>query len=292
MLSAPWIVTWFVPLNSKFKRLSNSQAYQQPLNITVRENEECYFRNIGSQTIYLTGNFVVSPEEIASDDQSDDEMDEDDLLALNNLGEYSDDEDLEDNSEEDVLDALENPRLVELGEESEDEEKAPQLVKAKPGKNKNKRAAEDDAEEALEGILKKSADEKPHSKKLKNNAGHAVSGVETNGNAKSSKDAKAEERKEPKKGKKEKESKKEETTPQSNGKKVQFAEKLEQGPTPSKTVPTKGPRVVEGVSIDDKKHGSGPAAKKGDKVGMRYIGKLKDGKVFDGQLRLYYCCST
>ena len=35
------------------------------------------------------------------------------------------------------------------------------------------------------------------------------------------------------------------------------------------------------MTIDDKKLGTGPAAKKGDRVGMRYIGKLKDGKVFD-----------
>jgi FK506-binding nuclear protein len=33
--------------------------------------------------------------------------------------------------------------------------------------------------------------------------------------------------------------------------------------------------------VDDKKTGTGPAAKKGDKVNMRYIGKLKDGKMFN-----------
>jgi hypothetical protein len=38
---------------------------------------------------------------------------------------------------------------------------------------------------------------------------------------------------------------------------------------------------VKGVTVDDKKLGTGPAAKKGDRVSMRYIGKLTDGKVFD-----------
>ena len=72
-------------------------------------------------------------------------------------------------------------------------------------------------------------------------------------------------------------------------KKVQFAKNLEQGPTPTKAAPAAekpkaaaGPRVVNGVTIDDKKAGTGPAAKNGDRVGMRYIGKLqKNNKVFD-----------
>ena len=33
--------------------------------------------------------------------------------------------------------------------------------------------------------------------------------------------------------------------------------------------------------MDDKRLGSGAVAKNGDRVDMRYIGKLKDGKVFD-----------
>lgn len=69
-----------------------------------------------------------------------------------------------------------------------------------------------------------------------------------------------------------------------NDKKVQFAKNLEQGPTGSKATDAakpSGPRTVQGVKIDDKKLGKGPACKKGDKVGMRYIGKLTDGKVFD-----------
>lgn len=75
-------------------------------------------------------------------------------------------------------------------------------------------------------------------------------------------------------------------------KKVQFAKNLEQGPTGStKATETaaassksSGPKTVQGVKIDDKKVGKGPACKKGDKIGMRYIGKLTDGKVFDCML--------
>jgi FK506-binding nuclear protein len=38
---------------------------------------------------------------------------------------------------------------------------------------------------------------------------------------------------------------------------------------------------VRGVKMDDKKLGKGVAAKSGNVVAMRYIGKLEDGKVFD-----------
>lgn len=85
-------------------------------------------------------------------------------------------------------------------------------------------------------------------------------------------------------------------TPNSDKKKVQFAKNLEQGPTGSpkvdakkettasktETAPAKsGPRNVGGVTVEDKKVGKGQPAKKGSKVEMRYIGKLKNGKQFD-----------
>jgi FK506-binding nuclear protein len=39
--------------------------------------------------------------------------------------------------------------------------------------------------------------------------------------------------------------------------------------------------LANGVVIEDAKIGSGPMAKSGSKLAMRYIGKLKNGKVFD-----------
>lgn len=93
-------------------------------------------------------------------------------------------------------------------------------------------------------------------------------------------------------------------------KKVQFTEKLEQGPTPSKKDKKKAEKaekaekgaesdkkdnkkddkkdkkfatktLLGGVVTEDRKVGSGSSAKSGNKVGIRYIGKLKNGKVFD-----------
>jgi len=54
----------------------------------------------------------------------------------------------------------------------------------------------------------------------------------------------------------------------------------------SKQKPTESKKIVEkeitgGIKLLDAKLGTGPMAKKGNTVRMRYIGKLQNGKVFD-----------
>ena len=211
--------------------------------------------------------------------------------------------------ESDELDDLEDPRITEL--ESEDDE-VPKLVKdgkkekaiEKSVKGTNKRAAEESDEEAatLDAIMDKSLKPaepaapaehkltKKQMKKLKNNAGKAVEAAVEG-----------------------KDVKKDDPSPAKGDKKVQFAKNLEQGPTGAakevkaelksqskadakadakagkkentneKPKATLGAKILQdGVKIDDKKLGTGPACKKGNKVSMRYIGKLDNGKVFDG----------
>ena len=193
--------------------------------------------------------------------------------------------------EDDELDDLDDPRITELDDE---EEKAPKLIKVaetiKKGKNKRRAEEEESAEDEdedvdmadediLKKILKAPAPEmklsKKQKKKLKNNAGEAVPA--TAGAEKDKKPAAKEDKtKEP--------ANKDSPT---NGKKVQFAKNLEQGPTPTMSInqAMSGTRNVEGVTIDDRKPGQGRQAKKGDRVELRYIGKLQDGKVFDGKSR-------
>ncbi len=191
--------------------------------------------------------------------------------------------------ESDDLDDLADPRVAEVGTDEEDEEEAPKLIK-ESGKGKNKRPAEDsdeeDEEEAnLDDIMAKSlkkdeaaAAEQPE-KKLSKAEKKRLKKLKKNDGEAAPVDAAA--------------------APQTNGgsseKKVQFAKNLEQGPTPSATPPTTaaakadktaagkslGVRDVSGVTVDDRKIGSGPAAKKGNRLEMRYIGKLDNGKVFD-----------
>lgn len=197
-----------------------------------------------------------------------DSEDEDDYDLSPDEDEVDMDDLMDEDEESDDLDALENPRVTEV----DSDEEAPKLVEAKKGKNK--RAAESEA--SLEELMAK--DKKPaangeeglskkQQKKLKKNNGEAAEAEQKKG-AKDSKDAKE--------GK--------------EGKKVQFAKNLEQGPTPSSQdkkpaeTGTLGVKNVNGVTLDDKKLGKGAAAKSGNTVAMRYIGKLEDGKVFDGML--------
>ncbi len=145
-------------------------------------------------------------------------------------------------------------------------------------KGKNKRQAEEEAEGLDELIAKSSAAAEPklskkQQKKLKNNKGEAVAAEES----KASKTSKASKATEAAKD-----------APVKGDKKVQFAKNLEQGPTGS-TAPEKsagkgsslGVKVIQGITVDDRKLGSGRTVKKGDRVDVRYIGKLQDGKVFD-----------
>lgn len=183
-----------------------------------------------------------------------------------------------------------------------DDTEPPKLIKAakEVKKGKNKRVAVDsDEPTGLDDIMAKSLKpeepatngepqlSKKQMKKLKNNAGVAVAAAMEDKSVK---------KVDPKpSGSSE--------SPGTKDKKVKFAKNLEQGPsgtaaeTKAQTNGDKkanankekekpkaelGVKTVQGIKIDDKKLGTGPVAKKGDKVGMRYIGKLQDGKVFDG----------
>ncbi|KAH4279447.1 peptidylprolyl isomerase [Parastagonospora nodorum] len=248
--------------------LNPENHYQQPLDITVREGEEVYLCVNGTHDIYVTGNYIILPEQEDSEDD-----DEDDGLEQLGYDIGSDEDELEidgmDEDESDELDDLEDPRITEVDSE---EEEVPKLVATSKKANK-KRPAESEDDATLDDLMSKAnGDEKvskKQAKKLKKNDGQAVAGAEP---AKKADKADA---------------------PSSDKKKVQFAKNLELGPTGSpltkveapkaeaKKEAAKGPRVVSGVTVEDKKEGKGKAAKKGDRVEMRYIGKLKNGKVFD-----------
>ncbi|CAK7567264.1 MAG: peptidylprolyl isomerase fpr3 [Sporothrix epigloea] len=236
--------------------LDTEKNYQQTLELNIEPTEEVFFCVSGSHTVHLTGNYFIDDEEDSDEDDSDD--DDYDLPPDMDLEEL-------DSDEADELDELDE--LKEMGnriEEIDSDEEVPKLTSAKKAKGK-KRPAED-AEPGLDDLIAKSAtsvDEtkmsKKQAKKLKNNLGDAVAAQEDK-----------------------------------DKKRVQFAKTLEQGPTGStakeaavKQAPKDagkgklGVKVVQGVTIDDRKLGSGRVVKNGDRVGMRYIGKLENGKVFD-----------
>ncbi|KAK2696077.1 FK506-binding protein 4 [Fusarium oxysporum] len=182
---------------------------------------------------------------IMDDDEDEDDEDEDDYDLSPDELEYA--LEGEESDESDELDGVQDPRVQEI---ESDEEEAPKLVSVQKGKNK--RAAEE-ATEGLDELISKDDAKlsKKQQKKLKNNKGEAVA-----------------------------------TEEKKNAKKVQFAKNLEQGPTGSaekakQGKATTGVKVVQGVTIDDRTIGNGRTVKNGDNVGVRYIGKLQNGKQFD-----------
>ncbi|RMZ80879.1 hypothetical protein DV737_g2752, partial [Chaetothyriales sp. CBS 132003] len=226
--------------------LDTRSQYQQPLDLTIGQGEQVFFRVVGSHPIYLTGNY--------SDDL--DDLDDPRVTELN-----GDDDD-------------EAPQLTKV-EESEDDEAEPALddIVAKSLKKDEAAASGKTGDGAAAGEAKKlSKAEKRKLKKLKKNDGTAAEASSSAPEPAKAKDA-----------------------PAGNGtaateKKVQFDKNLVKGPTPngdSKTAATPASksvsvRDVNGVSVDDRKIGNGPAAKKGSKLEMRYIGKLEStSAVFD-----------
>ncbi|KAK5114454.1 hypothetical protein LTR62_002389 [Meristemomyces frigidus] len=245
--------------------LDPQKNYQQTLDLTIGDDERVFFKVSGTHSVFLTGNYVEPANGNPGMYDPDDDEDEDYDLE-------PDMDELDEDDEEDELDDMEDPRITDLEEEVE----APKLIEAtkKADKKGNKRPAEDEPQ-TLDDLIKEDGTNgeqklsKKQLKKMKKNDGTAAA-VEAKA-ADSSSAAKSD-------------------------KKVQFAKELEQGPTPTKDSKTTdkaaekkeksgatlGVKVVQGVTIDDKKIGSGVAAKSGDRVGMRYIGKLqKDNKVFD-----------
>ncbi|KAI0101674.1 hypothetical protein GGR51DRAFT_529814 [Nemania sp. FL0031] len=234
--------------------LDPERNYQQPLDITIGPEEQVFFVVKGTHAIHLTGNFIVDVDDV-SDSEDEDDEDYDLPEGIDGIDDYDSD------SEADELDDLQDPRITEV--DSDEEEEAPKLIESKKGKNK--RPAEEEAESLDDMITKANATEqtklsKKQQKKLKNNKGEAVAKEEAKADA--SKEA-----------------------PTKGDKKVQFAKNLEQGPTGPAAATEKGAtlgvKVVGGVTIDDRKLGSGRVVKKGNRVDVRYIGKLTDGKVFD-----------
>ncbi|KAK0668283.1 putative FK506-binding protein 4 [Cercophora samala] len=224
--------------------LDTERTYQQPIDLVIGEGEKVFFAVTGTHTVYVTGNYVVpEDDEEGSDEESDEDYDEDMRAVL--------EDDSDDMSDElDEIDGAERIKEIDT-----DEEEAPKLVDTKKSK---KRAAEE--AESLDELIAK--DEKKPSKKQKKTKPEPVT-----------------------------EAKPKESPAAKGDKKVQFAKNLEQGPTgPAKDKAAEkkpadkkalGVKVVNGVTIDDRKVGTGRTVKNGDRVGLRYIGKLQSGKVFD-----------
>lgn len=145
--------------------------------------------------------------------------------------------------------------------EVHDEEESPKNLKRPRGDAM-------DVDEHEQGLSK--SQKKKLAKKLKGADGQAAPAPEP--------EQKVEEKKAEKKEKKKDKAEKKEKSEKRDGEKKKASkeagEKKDEG--------EKGQRTLDGgVKVRDAKIGSGKMAKKGDKLQIRYIGKLLDGNVFD-----------
>ncbi|KAG9104375.1 peptidylprolyl isomerase fpr4 [Ceratobasidium sp. 370] len=231
--------------------LTPGKAEQLPLDLILPEGEEIEFVVTGKNPVHLYGNYIVQG------GNSDEDEDEDE-----------DEYDLEDAPSDVEVD------LDELDDVEEDSARFEEIEASPPKSVKRAREDEEMGDVSVASGVDTSVmskKEKKRAKKLKNEAGKAapaptttttttVAATTTTVAPANGKDSKPIE-KEKKEGKKDGEKKK-------------------------KDLASHEPRTLAGgVTIEDKKVGTGPVAKAGKKIGMRYIGRLKNGKVFDSNTK-------
>ncbi|KAG8714492.1 peptidylprolyl isomerase fpr4 [Ceratobasidium sp. 394] len=233
--------------------LTPGKVEQLPLDLIFPEGEEIEFVVTGKNPVHLYGNYITQNGN--SDEDSDEEEDEFDLEDVPSDVEVDSDEidDVEDDSARFEELMASPPKSVKRARE--DEEVADVSVASGPD---------------TPAMSKK---EKKRAKKLKNEAGKAappptttttttVAATTTTTAPANGKESKPAEKKEKKDGEKK------------EGKKDGEKKKKHEPKT-----------LAGGLVIEDKKVGTGPEAKAGKKIGMRYIGRLRNGKVFDSNTK-------
>ncbi|KAF9222685.1 hypothetical protein BS17DRAFT_837458 [Gyrodon lividus] len=235
--------------------LTPGKIEQSSCEIILEQDSEYIFEVVGKNSVHLYGNYIDQVPVDQPPMESDMDSDSDDEEDAFNLGEVSSDVEVE--VEADELD-LEDADDAERFEEVKDDEET------KGASSKNLKRPREDAMETDEPEDKLSKSQKKKlAKKLKATDGKAVSAPVQEKPAEEKKEMKVEE-KDKKKAKKEKVEKEGEKGSKGAEKKSDTRTTLEGG-----------------VKIRDVKPGTGKMAKKGDKVDMRYIGKLTNGNIFD-----------
>ncbi|KAI9500088.1 hypothetical protein BX070DRAFT_230737, partial [Coemansia spiralis] len=235
--------------------LTPGKIEQQPLDIWLSEGEEITFESQGDNEIHLTGNFINEEEE--EDEESADEDDDGDMLGL----EYFSPEELQEMVKEGLVDPS---KLLDLESEGSDDPdydsddaEADGLIREITSDEERELADEamsSEEEEPKPEPVKEVKIKKQAQKKRKAEAAAAA--------ATAAEEEEAANRKKVKKA--ETESKKKEEV-----KKEKAATKT----------------LAGGVVAEIQKEGTGAVVKKGARVGMYYIGKLTNGKVFDKNVK-------
>lgn len=227
---------------------------QQMVDLVFAVGEAITFYVSGSQTFHLTGNYI---------DEEADEDDEELAYGYDDLDDFDDeeDDDEEDEDDEDEDDDDEGPVITELDSEDEEDEESEEEPQAKrPSKPEPKK----EVKKAKIEPVKKEEPKKAQEQK------------------------KPEEKKKPEQAKKEapQSPKKEQVkkdAPQSPKKELAKPEAKKEQPKPQQAAASKPEKktLPSGLVLEDIKTGDGKKVKAGRKVGIYYIGKLANGKVFD-----------
>ncbi|KAJ2359303.1 peptidylprolyl isomerase fpr3 [Coemansia erecta] len=247
--------------------LTPGSIEQQTLDISLTEGEDITFESQGNNEVHLTGNFIAEDIDEDSDSDSEDGMD------LSNISP----EELQEMIDEGMIDP--EQLLEEMGDlddesydsdDAEADERIREITAEDEAEMMDELEEDDESEEepapvpVAEVKIKKQAEKtKKAELKRKSEEEEAAKAKKTKKETKKEKDVKKEEVKKEKEPKKEKEEAKKEKEPKKEkkeGKSLKF-----QG----------------GVEAEVKKEGTGNGVKKGARVGMYYIGKLTNGKVFD-----------
>ncbi|KZT08372.1 uncharacterized protein LAESUDRAFT_712896 [Laetiporus sulphureus 93-53] len=230
--------------------LTPGKIEQATVDVVLEQDEQYVFELSGKNTVYLTGNYIdQTPDQPPYSDESEEE--DYDLREVSSDVEVDVEEVeiLSDNEGrfEEVIEGIEEIVTAEVGKKRprESMEAEGELTKSQKKKQKKQKA---ESGKAVPADGEESTPAKVHGKEKKE-------GAKVNKEKKEG----AKEHVEKKEGAKEDKEKKEKST------KAKASEKT----------------LTGGVKIRDHKVGSGPAAKKGDTVHMRYIGKLENGQEFD-----------
>ncbi|KAJ3354265.1 peptidylprolyl isomerase fpr4 [Entophlyctis luteolus] len=259
------------------------------VDLTFSEGEEISFTVVGSATVHLTGNYIMDEIPGEEDDDEDEEIisdDEDNAAGMdvffNEDGEAVDaDGNLIDISEL-IGDDDEDDDADIAGEDDDDDDEeaeAEALAEIQKALDKKRRVADSKKpvkKPKIEELIddEEGTNEKAPTANEKKDTPAAVS----NGDQKLSKKEKKKLQKQLREEQPKPSEKQEKSSEQLNEKQNDKKQKEKKDDSSSQKKVTKHPN---GMIIEEVVEGSGPIAKVGSRVGVRYVGKLTNGKVFD-----------
>ncbi|KNC97465.1 uncharacterized protein SPPG_07382 [Spizellomyces punctatus DAOM BR117] len=270
--------------------LTPGKIEQQVLDLTLLEGEEVTIKGTGNCPVDLTGNYLVDPYD-ESDDEDDlsmeidgEDMDSEDAEGWEDMDDDEEDDDEEDDDEEDEMDIA-----AQLDAALKSKRKLPEI----PSSKTTKKAKIVEIEEPAEAPVAKT-NGTPAKKDAKTDAKKDTPAKKEAPakNASAKKDATTKKETQTPKPEPTKKAEtpvsakavaKQQQKEQTATPKEQKAEKSAEKPaeTPKSTKKTLG----NGLVVEDVTVGTGTKAKAGKKVGVRYIGRLANGKVFDSNTK-------